>query len=122
MTDVLVYIGVTMLGVGIAVLFSIAMATIRQGRLDEQANRTGYALASTPDLSNFSEDEIAEQLEVRRVLREVAEANAFRAELARLARGPSAFSIIGALISNWLLFCGFIAATWVAVRWIVLAI
>jgi hypothetical protein len=130
MKDVLVYIGVTMLGVGIAVLFSIAMAAIRQRRIDEQAKRTGYG--HDPALAGLNADEVDEVLDVRRELRLIMAENA---TLAELARGPSNVRIVtvSAVTIGWLMFCQMvyppfilwsvcITATWFALRRIALAI
>jgi hypothetical protein len=130
MKDVLVYIGVTMLGVGIAVLFSIAMAAIRQRRLDEQAKRFGYG--HDPALAGLDADEVDEVLDVRRELRLIMAENA---TLAELARGPSNVRIVtvSAVTIGWLMFCKMvyppfilwsvcITATWFALRRIALAI
>jgi hypothetical protein len=129
MTDVLIYIGVTMLGVGIAVLFSIAMAAIRQRRLDEQAFGYGH----DPALAGLNADEVDEVLDVRRELHQIM---AEHATLAELARGPSTLVrivTVSAVIIGWLMFCQMvyppfilwsvcIAATWFALRRIALAI
>jgi hypothetical protein len=107
--------GIYAIIIGVILPFAVILAR-REARFKaEEAERA----ASVADLT---EAERIEHFKIKLFLREYREEQDFQAELARIARGPSAFAVIGVLVYRWFLFCIFIAVTRVTVRWVIAAI